>query len=189
MSQAFSHGASWRDRLRAGATEETREQSEADAARLLASARGRAQIKPPPAAARAAAALMRLIGKENVQSLGLSDLKRRWAEIAGQPFAGKTEPEKLAGGVLTLAASSALAPLLQQQAPLLIERLRLAGAKITDIRIAHRAARPRAQGNLKPLKRALDPTEEAALARELDEIADPKLRSALLSLGKAVRQG
>ncbi len=71
--------------------------------------------------------------------MGISELKRRWADIVGPPFADKTAPEKLTGSVLTLRAPGALAPFLQQQIPLLIERLRLAGAKISDIRIEQRA--------------------------------------------------
>lgn len=121
-------------------------------------------------------------------SLGLSELKRRWGEIAGPPFANKTSPEKLAGGVLTLRTPSAVAPFVQQQIPLLVERLKLAGAKITSIRIEQRRE-PVRPANVRALRKGLSAEQEAALAQALDPISDPSLKSALLRLGRAVKQG
>jgi hypothetical protein len=120
--------------------------------------------------------------------MGLNELKRRWAEVAGDSFA-RTTPEKLAAGVLTLKAPGALAPFLQQQAPLLIERLRVAGAKVKSVRIEQRTAQLPAKGNVRPLQKPLTPAEEAALAQTLDPVGDPGLRSALMRLGRAVKQG
>ena len=119
-------------------------------------------------------------------TLGLSEMQRRWTVIAGESFARAT-PEKFAAGVLTLRAPGALAPFLQQQAPLLIERLKLAGAKVKAVRIEQRAA-PRPAGNLAPLKRAISAAEEAALTQALDHVGDPGLRAALMRLGRAVKQ-
>ncbi|QGZ95779.1 hypothetical protein DSM104635_02630 [Terricaulis silvestris] len=120
--------------------------------------------------------------------MGLNELKRRWSEVAGDSFARAT-PEKLAGGVLTLKVPGALAPFLQQQTPLLIERLRVAGAKVKSVRIEQRTAALPAKGNVRPLKKPLTPAEEAALAQTLDPVGDPGLRSALMRLGRAVKQG
>jgi hypothetical protein len=178
---------SLRDRFRpAHAPAAADPRAEARAAQALSAKRGRGQIAPPPRAAKSVAALLKPILKET--GLGLSDLKRRWAELAGESFS-RASPERLAAGVLTLSAPGALAPFLQQQAPLLIERLKLAGAKIKSVRIEQRSApRPKA-GNVRPLRRPLSPAEESALAQALDPVGDPGLRSALMRLGRAVKQG
>ena len=159
---------------------------ESRAARLLATKRGRASFAPAPKAGKAAAALLRPLMPQG--GMGLNELKRRWAEIAGAPYAGKAFPEKLAAGTLTLRAPSALAPFLQQQIPLLIERLRLAGVQIKAIRIEQRAAAP-AKSNLRAVKPRLGEAEDAALAQSLDHMGDGPLKSALLRLGRAVKQG
>jgi hypothetical protein len=179
---------SLRDRLRPAQVEPpvSPEDREAAAAALLSVQRGRASYSPPPAAGKAAAQIMRPLWRQT--SVGLSEMKRRWADIVGEPFGSKTQPEKLAGGTLTLRAPGALAPFLQQQIPLLIERLRLAGAEVKAVRLEQRAlARP--ASNVHPARRLLSPEEDAALAQELDRIADPSLKSALLRLGRAVKQG
>jgi hypothetical protein len=178
---------SLRDRFRpAYAPAAADPRAEARAAQVLAAKRGRGQIAPPPKAAKPVAALLKPLLKET--GLGLNDLKRRWAEIAGDSFA-RTTPEKLAAGVLTLSAPGALAPFLQQQAPLLIERLKLAGAKIKSVRIEQRTAARARSSNVRPLRQALSQAEESALAQALDPVGDPGLRSALMRLGRAVKQG
>lgn len=159
--------------------------AEARAARALGAQRGRATIAPPPPAAKAITALVRPFAKN--AGLSLREMQRRWGEIAGESFARAT-PEKLAAGVLTLRAPGALAPFLQQQAPLLVERLKTAGAKVKSVRIEQRAA-PRVEPNIAPVKRPVTPEQEAALAQALDHIGDPALKSALMRLGRAVKQG
>lgn len=160
--------------------------AETRAAQALAGKRGRASIAPAPAAGKAVTALLRPLLRET--GMGLNELKRRWAEVAGDSFARAT-PEKLSGGVLTLRAPSALAPFLQQQAPLLIERLKTAGAKVKSVRIEQRTAAAKSAPNVRPLERPLSQAEEAALAQALDPVGDPGLKSALLRLGRAVAQG
>ena len=159
--------------------------AEANAAQALGARRGRSAIAAPPRAAKSITALIRPFAKN--AGLGLAELQRRWAEIAGRSFARAT-PEKLAGGVLTLRAPSALAPLLQAQSALLLEVLRTAGVKVKSIRIEQRAAR-RSEANVAPLKRAVSAEEEAVLAQALDHVGDPALKSALMRLGRAVKQG
>lgn len=177
---------SLRDRFRPAATTPVAQPSEANAAQALAGKRGRATIPPAPRAGKAAAAILKpLLGKGG---MGLNELKRRWEDVVGASFARAT-PEKLIGGVLTIQAPGALAPFLQQQTPLLIERLRLAGCTVRSVRIAQRAAAPAKSPNVRPLKRALTPGEDAALAQALDPVSDPGLKSALLRLGRAVKQG
>jgi hypothetical protein len=120
--------------------------------------------------------------------MGLNELKRRWADIAGDSFA-RAAPEKLVAGTLTLRAPGALAPFLQQQAPLLIERLKVAGAKIKAVKIEQRATQLPRASNVRRLKQPLTATEESALAKSLDPVDDPNLKSALMRLGRALKQG
>jgi hypothetical protein len=178
---------SLRERFAPAQPAATDPRAETRASQRLASQRGRKTIAPPPGAGKAVTALLRPFLKET--GMGLNELKRRWTEVAGESF-GRATPEKLAGGVLTLKAPGALAPFLQQQAPLLIERLRTAGAKVKAVRIEQRSA-PTAKpaSNLGALKRPLTQAEEAALAQALDPVGDPGLKSALLRLGRAVTQG
>ncbi|MGE0743152.1 MAG: DciA family protein [Hyphomonadaceae bacterium] len=181
---------SLRDRFRpadgAFAPAEAADRAEARAASALTGKRGRMGIAPPPPATKAVSALLRPLMRET--GMGLNELKRRWAEVAGESFARAT-PEKLAAGVLTLKAPGALAPFLQQQAPLLIERLKVAGAKVKSVRIEQRTAAAQKNPNVRPLKRALTTAEEAALKQALDPVGDDGLKSALMRLGRAVKQG
>ena len=158
---------------------------ESEATEALLAKRGRAPIQPAPKASRALTALIRQMAPQG--GIGLSELSRRWSDLAGEPFASKTAPEAFAGGVLTIRAPGALAPLLQSQLPLLAERLRLGGAKVREIRIAQRSAAPR-KANVAPLKTPLDPAEEAAIEAALAGVADPTLKAALKRLGRAVKQ-
>lgn len=175
-----------RDRFRPAAAETADPKAETRAAQALARKRGRGAIAPPPAAGKAVTALLKPILMET--GLGLPDLKRRWREVAGESFARAT-PEKLAAGVLTLSCPSALAPFLQQQTPLLIERLRVAGAKVKSVRIEQRTAQARPPGNIRALRKPLTPAEEAALEQALDPVSDAGLKLALLRLGRAVAHG
>lgn len=177
---------SLRDRFRPSSAPSGETNAEANAARALSAKRGRMSIAPAPPAGKAVAALLKPLLRET--GLGLNEIKRRWTDIAGEGFA-RAAPEKLAGGVLTLRAPGALAPFLQQQAPLLIERLRVAGAKVKAVRIEQRAAAAVRPANVVSLKRALSAAEETALAQALDPVQDPGLKSALLRLGRAVKQG
>lgn len=162
--------------------------SEAQASQALSAKRGRRSVAAPPNAGKSVAAVLKPLLKDT--GLGLNELKRRWREIAGEAFARAT-PVKLSGGTLTIHVPSALAPFLQQQTPLLLERLRVAGAKVKSIRVDQRApaAAPRQPSNVRPLQKPLSTAEETALAQTLDPACDPGLRSALLRLGRAVKQG
>lgn len=178
---------SLRDRFRSAPAPIADPRSEANAAQALAAKRGRSAIAPAPRAGKAAAALAKALIPQG--GMGLSELKRHWSDIVGPSFA-RTSPEKLTAGVLTIAAPGTLAPFLQQQAPLLVERLKLAGAKVKSVRIEHRSAGPPARAlNVRSLKRGLTSSEDAALAQALDPVSDPGLKSALLRLGRALKQG
>lgn len=161
--------------------------AEARASQALAAKRGRGTIPAAPPASKAVAAILRPLMKD--AGMGFNELKRRWGEIAGDSFA-KATPEKLSAGTLTLRAPGALAPFLQQQVPLLIERLKVAGAKVKAVRIEQRSAAAgyKAPANVRPAK-AFGPADEAALAQALDHVGDEGLKSALMRLGRAVKQG
>jgi hypothetical protein len=175
---------SLRDRFRPSAPAPDDRLAENRAAQKLSGQRGRLPIAPPPKAGRSVSSLLRPLLRD--EGPALSELKRRWGEIAGESFARAT-PEKLQAGVLTLKAPGALAPFLQQSAPLLVERLKVFGVKVKSIRIEQRTAASR-DANVRPLKHALTPAEETALAQALDPVADPSLKSALMRLGRAVKQ-
>ncbi len=177
---------SLRDRFRPNTETAPDARAETRAAQALAGKRGRASISPPPAAGKAVTALLRPLLRET--GMGLNELRRRWIEVAGDSFARAT-PEKLAGGVLTLRAPSTLAPFLQAQSSLLIDRLKTAGAKVKTIRIEQRSGAATSAPNIRALKQPLSQAEEAALAQALDPVGDPGLRSALMRLGRAVAQG
>lgn len=177
---------SLRDRFRPADPVVADPRAEARASQVLSARRGRSAMAPAPSAGKAVTAILKPLLKET--GVGINELKRRWTEIAGESFSRAT-PEKLAAGVLTLKVPGALAPFLQTQTPLLIERLKVAGAKVKSIRIEQRTAAAPKTTNVRPLKRALTPVEEAALAQTLDPVGDPSLKSALMRLGRAVKQG
>ena len=178
--------SSLRNRFQPAAAERADPKAESRAAQALARKRGRSAIAPPPGAGKAVTALLKPLLKET--GMGLNELKRRWTEVAGESFS-RAAPEKLAGGVLTLSCPGALAPFLQQQVPLLVERLKVAGAKVTSVKIEQRTAAARPGANVRRLKKPLTPAEETALAQALDPVSDAGLKSALLRLGRAVAQG
>jgi hypothetical protein len=160
--------------------------AESHAAAMLARMRGRGRAPPAPKAAKAAASVLRpLLGKSG--GVGFSELRRRWAELVGEPFASKAVPHGFAGGVLTLHAAGSIAPFLLHQTDLIMERLRLAGVKVSAVRIEQRAMTAKPGGNVRRLKGALPAGEETALAQQLDRIGDPSLKSALMRLGRAVK--
>jgi len=170
-------------RVRAAAFDAT---AELRANAALEQQRGKAPRRAPPSAGRIAAALLRPLLPE--RAMGLKELQRRWVEIAGEQVARSAHPDKLASGVLTLKAPSALAPFLQHQAPLILERCRTAGAALKAIRIEQGRPTPPPR-DIPRVKRALTAEEESALEASLDNVEDGALKAALLRLGRAVSRG
>ncbi|MBI1250651.1 MAG: DUF721 domain-containing protein [Alphaproteobacteria bacterium] len=162
------------------------EQHEERALLALAQMRGRGQRRPPPKAAASAMSIIKPLLKDG--GMGLSELKRRWPEIVGESLAKATAPDKLRAGALTIRTPGAMAPFVQHQIPLIIERCALAGAAVKKVTLTQAAPPPPAQPNVgKP--RALTLDEEEALARGVDRIEYAGLRRALLRLGRAVQRG
>jgi hypothetical protein len=161
--------------------------AEARAAALLDQKRGRQSIRPTPAASRHLSAVLRAL--PNKASVGVKELKRRWSEIVGERLASGTEPEKLgSGGVLTVCVSGALAPFVQHQAPLIIERCKLAGANVKSLAIRQGQPAARTRGSVRALPRPLTKAEEGELQASLEGIEAPRLKAALVRLGRAVRR-
>jgi len=128
-----------------------------------------------------------------------AEVLTRWGEIAGPELAAHSRPLEIkwprrtgdAGAsrepaTLVVRVSGAFALELQQQAPVLIERINayLGWGGIGRIRIkqgpvARPAPRP-------PAPPALDVAAEARLAGQVAGVADQRLADALLRLGRAV---
>lgn len=161
--------------------------AEAAAAAALYGRRGQAPIRPAPRTGAMVARILKPLLPEAGVTLG--ELKRRWAEIVGEKLAQVTAPEKLTkskdGGVLTIRVAGSAAPFVQHQAPLLLERVRLAGGEIKTVSI-QQGPLPRAPAtNLRPISAPLSADEEKALAQALSGVEDPRLKAALARLGKA----
>jgi hypothetical protein len=132
------------------------------------------------------------------------DLLTRWPEIVGAAHAAGTRPERLSwpkrledGGedgfepaILTVACEGGRAVFFQHEVPQILERINAVFGfpAVGRIRIVQkpiaRLDRPRP-----PRLRALSPTEEARVAELTAEIADDRLKAALVRLGRAVIGG
>ncbi len=168
-------------------------QLEEAAARALETRRGKAVYKGgPPQAGALATRIMRPLTKSGQSGKSLDEIKRQWRDIVGEKLAQMTEPEKLTsstatGRVLTIKVAGPAAPFVQHQTPLLLERCNLAGADLTRLTIKQGViARP--AGNVRPLSSPLSADEERLLLASLKDIGNPRLKAALLKLGRQVGQ-
>lgn len=164
--------------------------AEARAVELLMQHRGKPAIKAAPSAGKIAAAILRPLLPQKASAVGLAELKRRWREIIANPdFYAATEPEKLAGGVLTLRVTRAHAIKIQQHGELFAQRCRLAGANVTKIAIVqgsvNRLAQPAGAAKSAP-QPGVSAEQEARLEEGLSGIENEALRAALLRLGRAI---
>lgn len=160
------------------------------AARALENVRGKA-VRPnyTPQAGKLAAAIVRpLLPAKREKSL--DELKRQWPEIVGEKLALMTQPEKLSGSgksrVLTIKVAGPAAPFVQHQQGFLLERCNLAGAALSNISIQQGVIARPTGSNLRPLSKPLSAAEERALAQTLADVDNPKLKAALMRLGRAV---
>lgn len=162
--------------------------SEERAAALLGALRGRPPIQNLPKAARWTTKIVSpLIARKSVSA---EELARLWPEIVGESLARVTAPARLAGGVLTLRAPSAAAPFVQHQAPLILERCRLAGARAETVKIEQGALRPAARrpaaAPAPSAARAISAAQEKSIAELAAKVEDEGLRAVLTRLGRAV---
>ena len=154
--------------------------------------------KPEPASPerskrpRRVADLVPAIGGQAFRRFGFTQsvIVERWAEIVGDRYARYSRPESLSlargktpGGVLKVAVSGAVAPMLAHVEPQIIERCnRLLGAG-TVVRVQLRQTDIDAPVQVVvPLPVELSPETRSTLR----DIADPDLRASLESLAQAL---
>jgi hypothetical protein len=171
-----------------------------EAGRILATKRSRPARRPPPAAGRSLAKLLKTLDERFGK--GPDGLKARWREIVGENLALRTEPVKLtkprngAGAVLELKVDGPAAALIQHQAPEILARVNLflgpdavARLRITQGAVRRPAAVQSAAGAAKTRHKRgqpLDAAVEAELAAEVERVEDPRLKAALLKLGREI---
>lgn len=168
-------------------------QLEEAAIRALETRRGKAvRTSGPPQAGALATRIMRPLIKGGHSGKSLDEIKRQWRDIVGEKLAQMTEPEKLtssaAGRVLTIKVAGPAAPFVQHQTPLLLERCNLAGADLTRLTIKQGVIARPSSGNVRPLSAPLSADEERLLLASLQDIGNPRLKAALLKLGRQVGQ-
>jgi len=99
---------------------------QADASAWLGENRGRAQIKPPPSAGRAASKLIKPLAKQ-FSGPSVSELDQHWPEIVGPQLAQFTKPEKFQGGAagssLVIRARGPAAALVEAQSAQILSRV------------------------------------------------------------------
>jgi hypothetical protein len=166
---------------------------EAAAAQALETRRGRPvrRTGAPQAGAVVARIVKPLAKGPPAAGRSLEELRRQWRDIVGEKLAPMTEPEKLAASgknrVLTIKVAGPAAPFVQHQIPLLLERCNLAGAALTGISLKQ-GVLTRPKGNVRPLKTPLSADEEQLLAASLDATTSPRLKAALLRIGRGMGQ-
>ena len=160
----------------------------------------RAMAKRPPLAetaranrARAVADLVPDAGRAAFRRFGFiqSSVVSRWREIVGDRWAAVSAPESIRfahgarqGGVLTLIAQGAHAPMMQHVTPVLIERVNRFFGYAAVARVVIR------QGSLPATPRRAAPLPSVAIPVDLGEslrtIADPELKAVLESLARGI---
>lgn len=152
--------------------------------------RARALRPPMKAVAISADRVGRKSGAGKLPPLKL--LQARWREIAGEQIYKFSHPEKISaskdGRVLTLRVIPQAAPLVQHQSETIRQRVSVAaGGDITAIRIVQGPIQRGAETvAYRPKAGPLTPDEAQALETEANRIENPRLRAAIVALGKAV---
>jgi len=167
-----------------------------EAIAILRRRRTRPVRRPPPAAGRVVARLVR--GFDKSFGPGVGPLQLRWREVVGETLWRVSEPVKLvqprgtkagSGATLELRVDGPAAAIVQHQAEDIIARvnLTLGSGAVGRLRIVQglirRAARPGKSSRVKP---PLDAAREAELKASLASAPDGPLKSALLKLGRGV---
>jgi hypothetical protein len=174
--------------------------SAAEAAQILATKRTRRIQRPPPAAGRALAGLIKSLDDRFGQ--GAEGLKVRWREIVGVALARRTEPVKLVkpraggGAALELRVEGPSAAIVQHQAQDIMTRVNLflGPGAVTRLRIIQGPLRGRPDAPApavarKRSKAPLDAAAEQALAESLADLPEGRLKLALARLGREVIRG
>jgi hypothetical protein len=170
-----------------------------DVAYILATKRTRPAGRPPPAAARSLGKTLKALDARFGH--GVEGLKARWAEIAGQTLARRTEPNKLitprggGGATLELRVAGPAATLVQHQAPDILARVNLflgpdAVVKLRIVQGPLRGAPAREASVTSAARRRpkgpLDAAAEQRLSDDLSGLPEGRLKEALARLGREV---
>ena len=167
--------------------------TDAEALDILRRRRTRPQHRAAPPAGRSLAPTLKALEAKFGHSMG--GLQARWAEIAGEALARRSEPVKLIksrtgeGSTLELRVDGPSAALIQHQVPQIIARLDLVLGKgaVTRLRIVQGPVRGAGAAKPPPRRKApLDAGAEAALAKDLAVAPEGPLKTALLKLGREV---
>jgi len=119
-------------------------------------------------------------------------LQIRWRQIAGDQIYRYSHPEKITasrdGRILTLRVIPQAAPIIQHQSETIRQRVSVAaGGDITAIRIVQGPIQRGAETVAwRPKSRPLTPAEAESLESGARRIENPRLRAAIVALGKAV---
>ncbi len=113
-----------------------------------------------------------------------------WADIVDRETAENSRPAKISGSTLTVIVAPSHALTMQNQEPVILDRLNTYLGAASDPVIRHIRLR---QGYIdapqparRPAQRTLDDAETAHLEDLVATVRDPELRKALLDLGRAV---
>lgn len=173
--------------------------TDAEARAILAAKRPRPPRRPPPAAAKSLAPLIKALDARFGQGTGALD--SRWPEIVGEQLARVSEPIRLSkgrpgqGGALELRVVGPAAAFVQHQATEIITRVNLflGEGSVDRLRISQGPIKPRVartQAQKRPVDRPLDAARDEALSASVDPAASDGLRQALLRLGRrALKSG
>ncbi|MBK8199806.1 MAG: DUF721 domain-containing protein [Acidobacteria bacterium] len=119
-------------------------------------------------------------------------LQARWLEIAGEQLYRYSHPEKISatkdGRTLTLRVVPQAAPIIQHQSETLRQRVSIAaGGDITAIRIVQGPIQRGAETvTYRRKTRPLTPDEARTVETHAQAVENPRLRAAIVALGKAV---
>lgn len=126
---------------------------------------------------------------------GSGKLKARWVEVVGDKLSKVCEPVRIVKGkgrpgTLEIRVAGAYAPLIQHQSQVVIDRINLylGTGTIDKLRLIQGplSAKPQAAQPARP--KPLNAAEELRLRESVGDVADDKLREALLKLGRGVMQ-
>lgn len=169
--------------------------TEAEARDILARKRTRPAWRPPPPAGQALTGLIKALDARFGQGVG--GLEARWPEIVGEPLARVSQPQKLTRGrgsqpgTLEIRVAGPAAAFVQHQSEDILKRVNLflGEGAVGRLRIAQGPVKPRALPARPAPRRVptpLDAAADEALAKSVEAAPSPRLKAALMSLGRAV---
>ncbi len=166
-----------------------------EALRILRTTHTKRMPRNPPTASRRVLPMVKALeAKFSAADNGLARLKERWPEVVGETLGRLSEPTRIIRvgprpGILEIRVASAHAPMVQHQAPLLIERLNLflGAGHIERIRLVQGVIKAPQPSKAAPARlRPLGAREELDLVQSLADVPEGKLKQALLKLGRSV---